>query len=95
MKPSRLLLALIGGLLAEWFGWRATLLALTVMGAITLFVVARYFQETLHERHPEALQPAVLLRTARGIELILPMQVSRSGLARSSRPITGSFCMTR
>ncbi len=57
----------IGGLLAESFGWRATLLALTVMGAITLFVVARYFQETLHERHPEALQPAVLLRTARAI----------------------------
>ena len=57
----------IGGLLAEWLGWRATLLALTVMGAITLLVVARYFKETLHERHPEALQPAVLLRTARAI----------------------------
>jgi DHA1 family bicyclomycin/chloramphenicol resistance-like MFS transporter len=57
----------IGGLLAEWFGWRTTLFALTVMGAITLLVVLRYFQETLHERHPEALQPAVLLRTARGI----------------------------
>ncbi|KIN92366.1 multidrug effflux MFS transporter [Thauera sp. SWB20] len=57
----------LGGVLAEWFGWRATLAALTVMGAATLFVVARHFQETLHERHPEALQPAVLLRTARGI----------------------------
>ena len=57
----------IGGLLAEWFGWRATLLALTVMGAITLLVVLRTFRETLHERNPEALQPAVLLRTARGI----------------------------
>lgn len=57
----------LGGLLTQWFGWRATLLALTVMGALTLAVVARYFQETLHERHPEALQPAVLLRTARGI----------------------------
>ena len=57
----------LGGVLAEWFGWRATLAALTVMGAATLFVVARHFQETLHERHPEALQPAVLLRTARAI----------------------------
>ena len=57
----------IGGLLAEWFGWRATLIALTVMGAITLLVVARYFKETLHERHPEALHPAVLARTARQI----------------------------
>lgn len=58
---------LLGGLLAEWFGWRSTLLALTVMGAITLFVVARYFEESLHQRHPEALQPAVLLRTAGSI----------------------------
>lgn len=57
----------LGGLLAEWFGWRATLLALTVMGGATLFVVARHFQETLHDRHPEALQAAVLLRTARTI----------------------------
>ncbi|MHB8786945.1 MAG: multidrug effflux MFS transporter [Thauera sp.] len=57
----------LGGLLAEWFGWRATLVALTVMGAITLFVVLRHFQESLPARDPDALRAATLVRTARGI----------------------------
>jgi DHA1 family bicyclomycin/chloramphenicol resistance-like MFS transporter len=53
----------LGGLLGEVFGWRATLVALVVAGAVTLYVVWRYFQETLHAAHPQALHPATLLRT--------------------------------
>lgn len=57
----------LGGLLGEAFGWRATLVALVVAGAVTLYVVWRYFEETLHEAHPAALHPATLARTAREI----------------------------
>ena len=57
----------LGGLLGEAFGWRATLVALVVAGAVTLYVVWRYFEETLHEAHPAALHPATLARTVREI----------------------------
>jgi hypothetical protein len=40
---------------------------LVVLGAIILFVVARYFQETLPVRDANALRPRVLARTAGGI----------------------------
>ncbi|MBS0543998.1 MAG: Bcr/CflA family efflux MFS transporter [Proteobacteria bacterium] len=54
----------LGGLVAELFGWRAALMSLVLFGAATLFVIARHFDETLQERHPEALRPAVLAGTA-------------------------------
>ncbi|MBN8442361.1 MAG: multidrug effflux MFS transporter [Thauera sp.] len=57
----------LGGLIAELLGWRATLMSLILFGGLALFVVARYFKETLHERHAEALRPAVLAGTARQI----------------------------
>lgn len=58
---------LAGGLIAEALGWRATLFMLVVLGAIILFVVARYFEETLPLRDADALRPRVLARTAGGI----------------------------
>ena len=58
---------LVGGLIAEGLGWRATLAMLVVLSAIILFVVARYFQETLPVRDANALRPRVLARTAGGI----------------------------
>ncbi len=54
---------LLGGGLAEFVGWRATLVALVAAGGVVLYVIARYFEETLHERRPDALRPAVLART--------------------------------
>ena len=54
----------LGGLIAEFFGWRAALFSLVLVGAAALYLIARHFEETLHERHPEALHPAVLARTA-------------------------------
>jgi MFS transporter, DHA1 family, multidrug resistance protein len=53
----------LGGLLSDWWGWRAALGALTVFGLLVLCLVALRFQETLKARNSLALQPAVLLRT--------------------------------
>ncbi len=53
----------LGGLLTEWLGWRAALLALTVYAAGTLTLVALRLPETLLQRNPRALQPATLVRT--------------------------------
>lgn len=57
----------LGGLVAEFLGWRAALATLAVFGAATLAVVAARFKETLHSPNPAALHPGVLLRTWRGI----------------------------
>lgn len=41
---------LVGGVIGEFLGWRATLGALVAIGALVLFLVWRYFGETLPER---------------------------------------------
>jgi MFS family permease len=53
----------VGGLLAEYLGWRVALMALAVFGAITLAMVAWRFKETLAHKNPRALEPLMLLRT--------------------------------
>lgn len=53
----------LGGLLAEYLGWRMTLMALAVFGSGTLLVLAWRFEETLVHRNPRALEPLTLLRT--------------------------------
>ncbi|KQO25961.1 MFS transporter [Acidovorax sp. Leaf76] len=53
----------MGGLLSEWLGWRAALMALTVYAVVTLALVALRMPETLARRNPQALQPRVLLGT--------------------------------
>lgn len=50
----------VGGLLADWFGWRISLLALAVFGALALAVVAWRFEETLAHKNPRALEPRTL-----------------------------------
>ena len=57
----------LGGLIAEFFGWRVALMSLALFGGITYFVIARHFEETLRERHADALRPAVLARSGRQI----------------------------
>lgn len=52
-----------GGVLAELFGWRATLFAVAVFGAATLAVVVLYFEETLKQPDARALHPFSVLRT--------------------------------
>ena len=53
----------LGGLLSDLSGWRMALLAPAVFGAVCLGLVALRFEETLAQRNPQALQPAVLART--------------------------------
>lgn len=53
----------LGGLLAEWLGWRASLSALTGYAVATLALVALRLPETLAHRNPRALQPRTLVAT--------------------------------
>lgn len=53
----------VGGLLAEYLGWRAALLALAVFGALALTVLALRFEETLDRKNPSALEAGTLWRT--------------------------------
>jgi len=51
----------LGGLLSQWLGWRAALFALTLYAIATLALVAWRMPETLMQRNPRALQPAMLV----------------------------------
>ncbi|MGA8513559.1 MAG: multidrug effflux MFS transporter [Burkholderiaceae bacterium] len=53
----------LGGLLTDWWSWRAALAVLTVFGVMAMGLVLLHFKETLARRNPLALQPATLLRT--------------------------------
>lgn len=53
----------LGGLLADWLGWRYALAALGVFGAATWGVVALRFQETVPQRNAAALRPRMLAAT--------------------------------
>ena len=53
----------LGALLAEWFGWRAALMAVAIFGGCTLTMVALRFEESLRQKNPLALRPATLIRT--------------------------------
>lgn len=53
----------LGGLLAEYGGWRITLLAPAVFGVLALGLIALRFEESLSRPNPLALHPAALLRT--------------------------------
>ena len=58
---------LVGGLLANAFGWRAAMLATAAFGAATLVFVARRFRETLARPDPRAGRPATVLRNWRAV----------------------------
>jgi MFS transporter, DHA1 family, multidrug resistance protein len=53
----------LGGLLSQLYGWRASLLAVTLFGVCTLVLTTLRFKETLRQKNPQALRPATLLRT--------------------------------
>jgi DHA1 family bicyclomycin/chloramphenicol resistance-like MFS transporter len=57
----------VGGLLAEYHGWRAALLAVAMFGAAALALVALRFKETLVAKNLQALEPATLLKTWKNI----------------------------
>ena len=53
----------IGGLLQEWFGWRANLVAIAIAGAMMLWSSMRGLAETNRHRNPHATRPRELLAT--------------------------------
>jgi DHA1 family bicyclomycin/chloramphenicol resistance-like MFS transporter len=53
----------LGGLLADYGGWRITLLAPAVFGVLVLGLITLRFEESLSRPNPLALRPAVLVRT--------------------------------
>ena len=53
----------IGGLLTQFFGWRASLAALAIFGAVVLAMIAWRFEETLTAKRLNALHPGEMLRT--------------------------------
>ena len=53
----------LGGLLADWLGWRAALAAVAVFGSATLLLVFWRFTETAQRLNTAALKPTVLLAT--------------------------------
>ena len=57
----------IGSVLSAYLGWRYALAALGVYAAGTLALVLFRFVETNARRNPQALQPAILFTTWRGI----------------------------
>jgi DHA1 family bicyclomycin/chloramphenicol resistance-like MFS transporter len=57
------LCAPLGGVLADWSGWRVAISALGVFGAAALALVAWRFEESVPRKNPQALEPRALLRT--------------------------------
>jgi DHA1 family bicyclomycin/chloramphenicol resistance-like MFS transporter len=57
----------LGGLLTDVASWRVALLTLAVFGAATLALVVLRFEETVSQKNPQALRPAMLLATWRRI----------------------------
>lgn len=60
---AALLSPLIGGWVATWIGWRATLVAVAAIGLAVLAFIALRLPETLQPTHRQALRPGPLVRT--------------------------------
>lgn len=73
----------VGGLLAEFLGWRAALAAVAVFGAATLLLTLLRFQESLAHKNPQALQPLMLVRAWQSI-LKNPTFLAYSALSAAS-----------
>ena len=73
----------LGGLLSQWLGWRAALLALALFGAGTLALIALRFVETVPRKNPLALHPATLLGTWKQI-IVHPTFLTFSALTAAS-----------
>ena len=58
---------LVGSVLTSYWGWRATMVALAVVGIAAWWLVWRRFQESLPYKNPQALRPLHLFQTWRAI----------------------------
>ena len=73
----------VGGLLEQYHGWRAALLAVAVFAAAALALVVLQFRETLVLKNPQALRPDALLKTWKNI-LSDPTSLAFSALSAAS-----------
>ena len=63
LSPATMSIPVIGALLSQYLGWRATLLAMTLFALVTLTLVLLRIPETVPERQPDALDLRQLFRT--------------------------------
>lgn len=80
----------IGGLLVAAFGWRATLVALGVVGAVALAYVAVRFEETIPLRDPEATRPMTVVRNWL---VVVANPAFRAWALLGASTYAGLFCM--
>lgn len=90
----------LGGLLTQWFDWRAALAALAVFSALTLGLLALRFEETLPARRLDALHPREMARTWWRIArhprfLACSMVASASNAGLFTYLVTSSFVLIR
>ena len=52
----------LGGVIAQWLGWRAVLLAVGTTVAVALLLIWRHYRETLQQANAGALHPMQLMR---------------------------------
>ena len=57
----------VGAIVAQWWGWRIPFLAIAAYGALSLFVVATQYTESLKAPNPRALELQTLFSTWRSI----------------------------
>ena len=74
---------LLGGVLAAAFGWRSTMMAVAVSGALVWLFVWRFVPETIRRRNPNATRLGPLAATARSV-LRHPTFIAWTGLVSAS-----------
>jgi DHA1 family bicyclomycin/chloramphenicol resistance-like MFS transporter len=70
---------ILGGLLAGGLGWRSTMVALVVVGALVWLFVWRFVPETIRARNPAATRPGPLAAAASSV-LRHPVFIAWTGL---------------
>jgi MFS transporter, DHA1 family, multidrug resistance protein len=96
----------LGGVIAQWLGWRAVLLAVSIIVSIALWQVWTRFEETLAQPNPRALQVkhmatnwGVVLRSPRFWTYSLESTATFGGLfiflATSSFIVTEVYAMPK
>ncbi|NBX13690.1 MAG: Bcr/CflA family efflux MFS transporter [Betaproteobacteria bacterium] len=78
----------VGGLLTDWLGWRWALSSLMLYGAVTWALIYYFFDETLAQPNPKALQTKTLLAAS---QKILKHHTFQAYSALSSASFAGLF----
>jgi MFS transporter, DHA1 family, multidrug resistance protein len=74
---------ILGGLLAAALGWRSTMVAVTVFGALVWLFVWRFVPETIRQRNPAATRAGPLAAVARSV-LRHPTFIAWTGLVSAT-----------